>query len=267
MRKTLLTTAATLLCAATVHAVEVKVGYSTIVGEFNYTHSNAAVVPTLNSNKKEDISAGVITFGGASMSKVSDMLSVGFSVGASMPGEWELDHTIASTMPALVTIHPDTGDNTVYKLSKLPVLARVAANFNAGPGTATLGLGVGAIVLGWHSEETDVQWWDGTTGSQQGNKDTTHTQKFSDQITSNSGATPIFTFEIAPAYHYKLNDKSSVGLEIPLQFVSETVISGSHEDYTSSMIPTGAANPTYMNPEIVVGGLEWGVNVVYTVRM
>lgn len=268
MRKTLLTTAATLLCAATVQAaVEVKIGYSNIAGEFNYTHQNQAVVPTVRTNKVEDISAGVVTFGGAAMASVSDMVSIGFSAGASMSGEWELDHTIASTPPVSAAgIHGDSGDKTVYALSKLPIMARASVNFAAGPGVASLGVGLGAIVFGWTSEQTDTMWWDGTNLGSIGDKNTVSNQEYGKQVTTDSGATPLFAFEIAPAYDYKLNEKSSIGLEIPLQFVTETTIMGGRTDYTAAP-PANTADPTYTNPEIVIGGLEWGVNVVYKVKI
>ncbi len=278
MRKTLLTAAAaTMLWTQANAAVSVKVGYSSIVGEltFNQNDPNAPATSSGQTTKTEDVSAGVVTFGGEVSAPVTDMFSIGFEVGSSMSGEFEFDKTKEQVAPATgvnTGVNPATGDKDVFELAKVPVLAKAAVNFALGPGTATLGLGVGAILISWNQESTDQRWWDGTTWSYAGtgSKTVANAVAHSKNVTNSTGTANAFAFEIAPAYHYKINSKSSIGLEIPLQFVSETIIMGSHQDF-EAVAP--APNPALPDPsyvgggQMMIGGMEWGVNVVYTINI
>ncbi len=267
MRRTILTAvAATMLWTqANASTVSFKAGYSSITGEIRYNHEQQTTTLPFynNTSMTEDISAAVGTFGGSVMADINDMFSVGFSVGASTAGEFEFDDSSTYT-PAGTNVDPDEGDRTTFNFSKLPIMARLEASMAAGPGTASLGLGVGAVIFGWNVETLDQNWWDGTShGSADNNRNFTTDKTYGHDINYSVGATPAFTFEIAPAYHYKVSSKLSIGLEIPLQFISETIVGGGHFEYNAGT-PTGNVNPEYSR-EIELGGMQFGANLVIKV--
>lgn len=273
MRKTLLTAVAgALLLATAPQAMELHLGYTNLAGKYHFNARDYTPVVDVNSPVDEDIAIGSLFVGAGSMTKVNDMFSIGFSLGASMPGDVTFNDADMVTPPAGV-INWKTGDTVKFEFMQIPLLARAALNMAAGPGEASLGLGAGVVIISMSTETTDQQWSDGTAGGgEQADQDAAHTAAAGKEIFKTSGAVGLFAFEITPGYHYKLNDKSSIGIDIPLTITSDTEVTVDREDdpkqFASPVV--NAANPDYTSGflrNLDLGGFNWGVRLVYSVRI
>ena len=276
MRKTLLTAAAATMLWSQSNAMEFHVGYSNLTGKYHYNKFTESLTQSTNAAKEEEIGIGALSVGAGSMSNINDMFSIGFSIGATMPGDVEFkdeDRYAPVAGGATNGVNSLAGDTVKFELMQIPVMARIGAQFAAGPGNASLGLGAGAVIIPFSVETTDQRWHDGTAGGgESSSKSTTNNVAGGKDINKMSMAAAIFGFQITPGYHYKINDKSSLGLEIPLQILSESEVSVDRIDapkqYAAPVV--NQANPSYSSGflrNLDLGGFDWAVRVVYTARM
>jgi len=241
------------VCLASSAGAAVKIGYGTIPGSNLYPQFN--VTTSKQANKTESFSFGMLTFGGDSLTKINDNISIGIEVGAGMPmGSYKFDETnYAINVPAGADKNQtNAGDTFELNAATATVLAKGVYSMPLGNGIGSLGLGLGTTMVGLLYESIN-QKYDNATGQTAEDKVTETGCKF----------VPLFVIGITPGYAMTVGTDLQLGLEIPLSIMSTADV----ENTETNMNPV---NPNVENPQtrgFEIGGFGWGVNITLTKKI
>lgn len=241
-------------------SVSLKVGYGLVPAEDRFQITDDSVVAGTERNGSASTSFGVLMIGSEVMGKVTDSISLGVEVGCGLPmGEYKMD-AVRGYVPVVGDVNKFDGDSTTIRLATIPILARAEYAMKAGPGTASLGLATGAVLMGVTAESVDVLWWNGNnTNSIGADKTATKTEQAGTKTTNNTVLLWAYTVNIVPAYRYSLTEEHSLGIEVPLSLMSVAHANRVEEDITP-VVPDKEDEDS----GIELGGFGFGVNLVYT---
>lgn len=250
--------------ASSAGALTVKAGYGSIAGVNDYQVRDRAPAPDQYTNESEDVSLGLFNIGAEQMIAINETFSVGFEVGAGAPlGEYKFEDTKLTKGWAAGAIDPDTGDYVTYKAATATILVKGSAAIKAGSGMVSVGLGVGTVLVGLIIDDVDQGWKD-LAGNGSWNKNDATDIEGGMHTLSNSVVVPVFCIQVTPGYRMALTDTDSIGVELPIS-VNSVTKALNYDEVDLDPVDPDIENPSNVGAKI--GGISWGINLVYTKKM
>ncbi len=237
----------------------INLGYGTFTGVYHYPQTNLTTGVT--KNQSENISTSQLTFEADLLAKLADSLYGGIEIGIDTPlSSYSFDLTkyginpLPGNMPGFNVAGAGwvgTGSTASVKLTTMPILAKAEWVSNVGPGSFSLGVGVGPLLLLIQSEEVlDVY-------------PSKSNATLSEVVTAdNYSVFTVFDTVVTPGYGISLGANDTLSLQVPLSFTSTA---SQFTKINSSTPNPGDDNPQYApltsGGSTDFGGFVWGVSL------
>lgn len=250
MKKAAIAVCAALL-AGSASADSWQIGYGAIPVDYRYMITDA--VTGFESQGEDSFSLGQLNILYEHSRPVTESLKLTLTTGVGLPlsgGTHEETDLIANLPAGLSKNTSNDGDEIEFEAFTVPVLLGGKYAIPMGDNTLSIGLAVGALIIGVQSEDTDVTWT-GAVGAETADVTT---------VDKGTEFAPALAVLGSVGYDIPCGEGATLGLSIPVGIIGSRKVM--HREETDATPSTGNLAATEWGGE--VGGLAYGVNLAWS---
>lgn len=246
MNRYLLLVVALLGTSRIARADGVSLGYTSIPLQREYLQTNEGVLPTTQAQNEATFGAADIQVLYTVEKKATDKIHMTLITGVGLPmGSAKFNLALQHTnVPAVSNNNAmDVGDTEEVSVLTVPVLVGANYRIPMGDNSLTLGISVGAMLIGSDTIITNVAW-KGAPGAQTENGST---------VTYVSSVAPAYAILASIGYNIKTGEGESIGITVPLGTISAVRM--------DTVTTTPGATPVTADDGWKAGGFAYAIQV------